>query len=283
MNSPRHNSALWSKWTIILIAAAILLLITGASPILGVPAVYKSAPMLLIGLFTAVLSLFAAFFIRGRNIGLCLLHAGSFLILAGAYMDFVSEQKMTGSFYVGEEYYPNSAGQTHAPDFRFVIRDFKVDYYSLPVYALMEGKTRQELEEGVITNDAIVFPDHHLSLPLARMEAVASTPHPFLFLEGSKLVYMKKPAVEKYYEADFLITDQDSTHEYKMAVNHPVTHNGWRFYLMNHGKQDNRQIVSLIVRHAPGRLWVKTGILLLVAGTFLFSFFRRKRKENTLS
>lgn len=279
MDGKRHNASLWLKWTIAFIAAAIFLLIAGASPVWGAKAVYHSGLMLLLGLAVGALSLFGVFFIRWKNIGLLLLHAGSVLVLTGAFIDFAKEEKMEGTLFIGEEYVPDPAEGDAIPDFHFIVRDFNIDYYSPPVYALVDIKNKKELEEATPADGNVSFPLHHETVSLERLENAMTGPHPFLVLDENKFVYLKKRGVEKYYEADFLITDKEERREFNIAVNHPATYKGWRFYLMNHGRHENRQFVQLIVRHAPGRHWVQAGILLLILGAFQLAFTRQGKEK----
>lgn len=272
----------WMKPTVIALACAILLLITGGSPVLGVPQIYHSGVFLLTGLIISLLAVLGVWFCR-RKPALLLLHLGAVLILAGAYIDFALEKKVSFGIFVGDDYVSNivydEKTKTDIPlDFSFVVRSFEVAYYpqTFSLYGMTEGQP-ERLEEGINKKDGVEFKKHNLFLTFDELKDEKGDFMPYRLVEG-KMIAAKDRLTEKFYKADFRIKDKGETKDLVLAVNHPVSWNGWRFYLMSHGVNQDKQYVYLTARHAPGRFCSLSGMYVLIAGSFLFAFLRKKKK-----
>ena len=80
---------------------------------------------------------------------------------------------------------------------------------------------------------------------------------------------------DRQYSADLLFADAVTlkVENKELSVNHPVRKNGWKIYLMNHGKGFTAdgigEYVNLLFRRDPGEYVVKAGVLVLAAGTVL--------------
>ena len=80
---------------------------------------------------------------------------------------------------------------------------------------------------------------------------------------------------DKQYYAGFSFADAVTlkVENKELSVNHPVRKNGWKIYLMNHGKGFTAdgigEYVNLLFRRDPGEFVVKAGVVALVAGTVL--------------
>ena len=277
----------WMKPTVIALGCAILLLITGGSPVLGVPQIYHSGVFLLIGLLIGCLAALGVWFCRKKP-GLLLLHLGAVLILIGSYIDFAQEKKVSFGIFVGDSYISNivydEKTQTDIPlDFSFVVRSFAVSYYpqTFSLYGMTSGQP-ERLEEGINKDNQVEFKKHNLSFTFDELKDEKGNFMPYR-LAGDKQIVARDRLTEKFYKADFRITDKDETKDFTLAVNDPVTYKEWRFYLMSHGVNQDRQYVYLTARHAPGRLCSLTGMYVIIAGSFLFAFLRKKKKGTPQS
>lgn len=278
------------KISLIITAAALILLITGASPILGVPAIYKSGIFILIGLALASLSLWASACIRKRNWGLFCLHLGIFLLITGGIIDWAKEKKFTFSIFIGEEYaselvYDDTSQLTHPLGFEFTVLDFRKEYYPQK-YALylrtLEGIKQQE--EGIRTTKEIRFPQHNITLPLTTLEG-EHAPMPPHHIIGEKQIILPTRPIEKYFGAQFRIKPPTGDEiRQELAVNSPISFNGWKFYLISHGNDtQQRPYVRLIAKNAPGTFLVHLGIYLLILGSLLFAFLPQKHLPQKTS
>ncbi|MDD4871991.1 MAG: cytochrome c biogenesis protein ResB [Kiritimatiellae bacterium] len=85
----------------------------------------------------------------------------------------------------------------------------------------------------------------------------------------------------KHFQASLRInTANSSTLSHELAVNHPVEHAGWRFYLMSYDTESRRYVV-LSARQDPGRNIVFAGIAMLMIGTTIMCF--RKNEDNNVT
>ncbi|MFA6291075.1 MAG: cytochrome c biogenesis protein ResB, partial [Victivallales bacterium] len=88
---------------------------------------------------------------------------------------------------------------------------------------------------------------------------------------------MRENAVPKDYEAKIRIVPKNGT-EFTtlLKVNHPVSYEGWRIYLVSFGN-DKRPYVQLSAKKDIGRETVIAGIWMLMIGTFISCFKRKER------
>ncbi len=85
------------------------------------------------------------------------------------------------------------------------------------------------------------------------------------------------PAIPKNYEAKIRIVPKNGNEFSSMLkVNHPVSHGGWRIYLVSFGN-DPGPYVQLSAKKDIGRGAVITGIWILMTGTFIICFKRKER------
>ncbi len=272
----------WLPFTILVLAGVLLLLATGASPLLGTPGIYRSGVFLLLSLVVAFLSLYAAIKLR-RKPAMFLLHLGGVLVIAGAFLDLAKEQKLSFTLPLGPQYATDflreddSLVQAQLP-FSIAAKDFHVEYYPQTFTLFQRDGTKiKKAEDGYNRKDEVLFAKHDFRVPQSRLKDGSGAYLPFLFL-NEEFVVLKDRPTEKYYRADFLVIDGDDSRTQELAVNHPVTHKGWRFYLVSHGASPGgTPFVKLTARNAPGRYWVIPGIYLLIAGSFWFAF-KKKRK-----
>ena len=95
--------------------------------------------------------------------------------------------------------------------------------------------------------------------------------------------YYENGAV-KHYEAtvEFLNSEDGSTEQVPLTVNHPIYRNGWKIYLMDVGTDPvwGYQKVQLMFKQDPTEFLSVTGIILTVIGTFLMCMIRPRIKQG---
>jgi cytochrome c biogenesis protein ResB len=79
----------------------------------------------------------------------------------------------------------------------------------------------------------------------------------------------------RHFEADLRFSDAAAGGNRSLRVNHPVNYGGWRFYLMSHGEEGPPYVV-LLARRDPGRPLAVAGIWMLIFGTAMLGFARRR-------
>lgn len=261
------------KWTVIVLAAALLLVLVGADPFLGTPQVFRSGVMLgLLGVL-ALLCLWALVKKHLNRPLLSLAHLGCLLMAIGATLDFATEKKLNFGMYVGKQHesdqvYDEAHDVTIPVGFNYCITDFHVEYYP-DTYTLhtMEGQQVLLKESAKEENGQIRFTEANITIPSTQMDGKN-----MLLLPDAKHVVARKGGLEKNYSANFLLNGE--LHDF--GVNRPITYNGWKFYMMSHGRAGTQQYVRMIARNAPGRVWMILGITLLLIGCTAWCWKPRK-------
>ena len=90
--------------------------------------------------------------------------------------------------------------------------------------------------------------------------------------------HMQISRTPRKFAAALLFTDNAGTSTWDLAVNHPATHKGWRFYLASYEEQP-RLYVLLTARRDPGRGTVIAGIWLLIVGVALLCLRKHRGPE----
>jgi len=86
----------------------------------------------------------------------------------------------------------------------------------------------------------------------------------------------------KHFQASLTIRDKDnSTTKHELMVNHPVEHDGWRFFLMSYDRE-SRRYVELSARNDPGRNIVFAGIAMLMLGISITCFRKNEGSNGTV-
>jgi cytochrome c biogenesis protein ResB len=89
-----------------------------------------------------------------------------------------------------------------------------------------------------------------------------------------------RPPVPSHYAAAVCLSAGDATSRLeRLTVNHPVDHEGWRFYLMSFGLRPERRVV-LRARRAPGRPIVFLGMCILWVGVVVMCCRRDPGRER---
>ena len=274
----------------VVMATAILLLLAGAFPVADGQAtvVFRSPVFLLTAALGAGLLLAACFLPRPplRQIAFALAHAGLVLLLAGAVVDWLREQRIEHvRLPVGMGHavgtLRDAAGQALDLGFTLEVRDFSVRFYD-PVYSLFrpdesaaDGETlvckvdprvpatlRQVPAGGIAVDDLRSGDEWREEVPLS---------------DGWRL--RKQPEVPSHYEADVQTVANGTARDWTLAVNRPIAVAGWQVLLASYG-QTPMTFVELTFKRSPGRPLVVAGIWCVIAGVALLCLVLPLRRKE---
>ncbi len=170
--------------------------------------------------------------------------------------------------------------------FSVAVKEFRVAYFD-PSYSLFSPPLSLEGEYiyvGSFTPDASGLDiGGGTNLPLARIRPEGGDWVEQIILDNQSML-RRNAAGEKYYEATVVIYDnraggatKEETHT--MAVNRPVSYDGWRFYLINYDRQNpSPRFLNITARYDPGRNVVILGIWMLMLGTFIICLLGKEKR-----
>lgn len=270
------------RFTVLLLAVISFFLVAGVLPNReGDPAVIFYSPVfifLLAALACAILvCLFRRRFSFG-DLGFILSHGGVVMILAGALAGFLwgtsgrmvlpvfpdhwvstLERKNRGPVDL-----PFAAGAAH----------LEIDYFP-PKYDLYEpketagpqdGNSDYRLVERLRLDSAgeLDIGDRKIAKSELFAEGIWRS---HLVLDDGRILQRVEP-MARHFEAQLVFRqDGSAVPARSLAVNHPVSFDGWRLYLMSHGRQQGFQYVVISARKDPGRGVVIAGIWAVIIGT----------------
>lgn len=273
-------------YTPVLLTILVLFMIAGAIPARGggQTAIFASP------LFIALLAVLAGVLLRCslrrrhlRHAGFVLCHVGLVLVLAGALAGFLFGQR--AQFAVPVE--PSQVmteipgpGERPIPlPFGLSVDEFSVRFYD-PEYHLY----RPPQGTGDYTFERTLAPDREgtlvvgaaLKLAAAELRDAQGGWVRQHVLPDGRLLQMAEP-VARHYEAALRISHDDRpSRRALLSVNHPVSEQGWRFYLMSYD-QRQQQYVVLSARRDPGRCLVIPGLWAAILGSAWLCWFPMRR------
>lgn len=224
---------------------------------------------------------------RLKKVGFFLLHIGLVAVLAGSLLYFLVGIKIAGVYPVNQ--YASSAdarftmmksnlfkGDEYTANFTSFnvgVTDFKVEYYD-PVYDVYaDGGERRVLSDVEATDGFYDFGEYGVIAVAETTQHGAAETVPL----GNDC-YGVPRVTEKYFEASLVIYNREKgvNTEEKLSINHPLRVNGWKIFLQQHGSG----VVQLVLKYDPGEYIVLVGMWMIVLGTFLCCFVRRKGEKS---
>ncbi|MCK5804087.1 MAG: cytochrome c biogenesis protein ResB [Lentisphaeria bacterium] len=215
---------------------------------------------------------------RWRKLGFFLVHLGVPVIVCGAFAGFLGERKtqFAAPLAVGHEIQElPGPDDTNIPlGFGIAVKDFDVEFHP-PVYGLYKREGVADggaLGEYQLVREVRVEGEEPLELGDGRVVRISQLcdddghwARQYILDDGNLLQITQQ--TPKHYRATMTISDKgDPAQDFALAVNHPVSHRGWRFYLMSYDQKERRYVV-ISARNDPGRAMVIAGIWLLILGT----------------
>jgi len=223
-----------------------------------------------------------------KKLGFYLSHLGVVVILAGAMIGFIWSKKISFGSYIGDQYANDSIYDLKAQNpepvnlgFSYFVTDFKVEKFD-PVFSLLmmpdePGNNPIKIKDYNLDNGKVVLDDSMGTFTESDLRDSAGQWVPHIRLKGKYVLFTNKPA-NKWYSANVHIKDGTKEKTFQLAVNHPVSYNKWRFYLMDYGQDRQGQYILMTGRSDPGRIVVITGIWMLIIGIFMICLIRKNRK-----
>jgi hypothetical protein len=235
---------------------------------------------------------------RRRRLGFLLTHAGVGVLLAGAMVGFAAGRKGQMVAPVDERHAIRQAQiderTTFDLPFDVTVTRFAVDYYD-PDYQLFQPLPAAATNARAAGAEDYRFvrkltPARDGSLAVPGYGAVKAGELRYggatgvdswrrqVALTNEWILQRGRPAA-RHFEAvlrfgDGGVSGGTAGAERTLRVNHPVSHRGWRFYLMSHGEEGPPYVV-LSARRDPGRGLAIAGIWMLIAGTAAMGLARR--------
>jgi len=227
-----------------------------------------------------------------RQIGFWLAHLGVAAILLGGFLGHLKETKAQFWMPVGGEQAVHylARDETNRIDiefgFSFRVKSLKVERYD-PDYALHRPEVSmhdgEERTEYVFVR-IVRLPDvGEIDLGPAGKLNVGQLRSYGEWVVQSRLEsgwLLEQRPVDKHYEVVLLIYEDEHDEEpdeTMLAVNHPVTHNDWRLYLMEYDDRPGQRSVALLARRDPGRGVAVAGIWCTLIGVAAMCWLRGRR------
>jgi hypothetical protein len=216
---------------------------------------------------------------RWRRPGFVLCHLAVVLICAGAFVGFRYGERVSFRAPVmdGEpaKELPKADGSSVPLGFGITIPSAKADYYPPKAYGMYAPPEYNLVRDVSIRPDGkLDLPDDLQPEPDALRDKDGNYARQIVLADGNLLQIV--PPTVKYYEAKLKFVHDDAPSDIRVAaVNHPISYQGWRFYLMDYST-DPYLNVSFSARRDPGRILVIIGIWLLIAGTVWVCWLPRR-------
>jgi len=224
-----------------------------------------------------------------KQIGFWLAHLGTAAILLGGFIGHLKEVQVRFIAPVDESQVAHYlGGPSGAPrdridlGFGLAVKSLTVERYD-PDYALYRPgpvtKDGGEATEYVLERTVRLPKEGELDLApagtlhTAKLKDDAGAWVEQYVLENGWLLE-RQAAIDKYYGATLVLHGSgEQRDEVTLAVNHPVTRNGWRLYLWSYDMAAQRH-VTLLARRDPGRGVVIAGIWCLMIGVAAMCWLR---------
>lgn len=272
------------KAALLVLSLIVFLLVSGGFPLLGAEGVFRGGMMVLLLAVLAWQLLVCSLRrrLRLREGGFVLVHLGVCLLLVGAGIGRMWGERLTFGIYLGAEHAQQEVvdvrDSTRRVDlgFRLSAETLTVDHFD-PVLTLLkrtvgaEGTEFERIKDYRI-EDGKVHLDYDLgTLPVSELKAEDGVWIRHHVLNDLYVLMVNKPA-DRWISATLRLGSDPQP--VTIEVNHPVSHHGWRFYLMSYGEDRQGEYLVLTGRRDPGRSLVIPGIWMLIVGTFWMCLLR---------
>ncbi len=279
-----------------ILALLVLLMVTGVLPAGGggQEAVFRS-PVMVALLGALAIDLVVCSVRRRlpwRRVGFYLTHFAVVVILLGAFLGFLFGRQTRFRMPVSADHVtrqlPTERGEPIRLGFGFAVADFEVTFYD-PDYVLCEPRFPDadpgvdddyvKVREVTVARKERLDLGAHGVVPVEELRDQAGNWVHYKELEDGWLL-RKIPPTARHFAATVHIHQEDGTRKTEaLAVNHPVEHGGWRFYLQDYGEQYGGYVV-LSARRDPGRWLVIPGMYALMLGVAITCFHRRGARPD---
>lgn len=229
------------------------------------------AALSLVGLLFIAIFGYLGYLAMRENLWTPGMHAAIFLILVGACVDGTLCEQRSLICPVHPTSSPElSVDEQQNLPFRIRVRRVEIERYDASTsYAVLQARNGkfEIIGEAEREGDAVRFGKESWKLN-DRKDAEGWV------LPGGKgmRLLMRRPRPVREYRVYCHVGDGE-TNEELLRVNHPLSHDGWKIYLMDCTQEGNA--VRLLARRAPGRPGVIGGSVLLVLCAFGWGFSKK--------
>ena len=278
------------KFVVWVLGVIVVLLLVGVIPAgEGTPATVFRSPVFIALLGTtaiaALVSCIVALWSAGKRrrfnlkaVCFLLTHFSVALILTGAFLRYTRGESATFVIPLVANHTVRSSydGESQL-DFGVTADELKISYYELEHYNLFTRTTGQGQEHAdheflkkvSIPADGPLVVDEKTSVSREEMQDHEGDWKPFHPLADGSILQADRTV--RYYSAMLHFSEDDAeTIDAKIAVNHPVAFQKWRFYLMD--AKDNQPYIVLSGKRDPGWPLVRAGIWMMLVGVAVMCF-----------
>ena len=233
-------------------------------------------------IFTAVFGYLASRLMT-RRLWLAGLHLCVCVLVCGAFIDYACEVKERATLPLNTAH----AVGGEVPDFTLSVLDFKETLYDdAPTYSLftMQADGAGDTEEVPCENGMLLVGDERI--PVTELRRAPGTPNPCKVLPGNppRVVVQNPPTVKDYAATCEISTThrgREERYSATLRVNAPLSVKGWQVYLESHGTHLGKPCVTLLLRRAPGRLAVISGMVGIIVCTACWCWWKKEDEEKT--
>jgi hypothetical protein len=209
-----------------------------------------------------------------KQAGLILSHLSAVLILSGAFLRFAYGRD--GSFLIpvaAGHFVSRSYDGGLALDFGVSGTDLQISYYDPTHYDYFAPDANtgaHEFRKRVsIPPEGPLLVDDGMQVERSKMQDKAGNWSPFYFLPDGSILQANR-TVKHYSAVIHFKSMDDKVIDKEISVNHPVTFQNWRFYLMS--AKEGEPYIVLSGKQDPGWPLVRLGIWMMIAGVGILCF-----------
>jgi len=276
------------KFAIIIFSSLILLFFAGVLPVgkgLEATAVYYSPVMIFLLALLSGCSIWCC--IKRKfspaQIGFYLVHLGVVVILAGAFIGYISGKKGMLQLLLmpqqAESQLMTKTGEMVDFGLEVSAENFQVKFYppiyhfyrQIPPRQRVPGQMPfEKVSEFDVAGQTVLMLDDFGSFDVSNLWNEAQQEWIQRRAVDAGAFLHRASQTPSYFGVTLLVEGE----KIPISINHPAGYKGWRFYLMSYD-QVNQRFVQLSARRDPGRNAVIVGIWLTLIGTFVLCLRRQ--------
>ena len=222
-----------------------------------------------------------------HKLGFHLSHLGVVLIIIGAFIGFKTGERHSLAIplnqQIAQDRFLGADGQRIKFDFKLAASDFKATYYP-PEYALYRPQQADKKTAKHLGTFTASEPQNNLELkdgrkiPLNELQLESGWKPTYMLPNGDML--QLSGLTPKHFEATLHFSTSDKKRcAQKIMINHPITYQGWRFYLTDYDIE-TQQYLILSARRDPGRKLVIPGLWAVIVGVPLICFAKAEKERK---
>lgn len=220
-----------------------------------------------------------------RRLWLAALHLCVSVMVCGAFIDYAYEVKERVTVPANGSQVLESVQTAEGSEllgFKLRVLDFHESFYDdAPTYSLftMQADGAGETVE-VACEDGMLLVDGE-RIPATELKKAPNLPPPCKVLPGNppRVVVQNPPTVKEYSSTCEVATihrGREEKYNATLRVNEPLSVKGWQVYLESHGMNRGEPCVCLLLRRAPGRLAVISGMVGIIVCTACWCWWRKE-------